>query len=158
MIIDEDKDESDQSQDERLDDAVDTALRKDRPSAEALAKIKDYRMCTWNQSQHSSVSLISTAVIPYLDDEQAIAATKNPQLKLLFRLCKFAILDKGIGQCSNRKNGELIVFCSGRWGWVAVVHPCCYPPFRTSGDAECNKWISENAIQPWWKEGNFLIE
>lgn len=46
MIIDEDKDESDQSQDERLDDAVDAALRKDRPSVEALAKIKDYRMCT----------------------------------------------------------------------------------------------------------------
>jgi len=56
--------------------------------------------------------LISTAVIPYLYDEQAIAATKNPQLKLLFQLCKFAILDKGIGQCSNRRNAELIVFCS----------------------------------------------
>lgn len=42
----EDTGESDQSQDERLDDAVDTTLRKDRPSAETLAKIKDYRMCT----------------------------------------------------------------------------------------------------------------
>lgn len=113
-IIDEDKDESDQSQDERLDDAVDTTLRKDRPSAEALAKIKDYRMCTRNQPQYSSVPLISTAVIPYLDNEQAIAATKNPQLKLLFQLCKFAILDKGIGSCLNLRNAELIVFCTDR--------------------------------------------
>lgn len=95
-IIDEDKDEkSDQSQDESLDDAVDTTLRKDRPSAEALEKIKDYCACTQNHSRHISASLISVAVIPYLDDEYAEAATKNPQLKLLFRLCKFVIMDEG---------------------------------------------------------------
>jgi replication fork protection complex subunit Tof1/Swi1 len=34
-------------------------------------------------------------VIPYLSDEQADAATKNPHLKLLFRLAKFFILDEG---------------------------------------------------------------
>ena len=34
-------------------------------------------------------------VIPYVTDEQADAVTKNPQLKLLFRLCKFYILDDG---------------------------------------------------------------
>ncbi|KAF9452119.1 hypothetical protein P691DRAFT_772581 [Macrolepiota fuliginosa MF-IS2] len=65
---------SDQSQDED-NNGVDTLLRKDRPSAEALEKIKDY-------------------LIPYVDDEHADAATKNPQLKLLFRLCKFAIMDE----------------------------------------------------------------
>ena len=35
-------------------------------------------------------------VIPYVTDEQANAATKNPQLKLLFRLSKFRILDEGM--------------------------------------------------------------
>lgn len=34
-------------------------------------------------------------VIPYTSDEQADAATKNPNLKLLFRLSKFYILDEG---------------------------------------------------------------
>jgi len=33
-------------------------------------------------------------VIPYLTDEKADAATKNPQMKLLFRLAKFFILDE----------------------------------------------------------------
>lgn len=42
IIEDTDK-HSDQSQDEG-DDDVDTTLRKDRPSAEALERIKDYRM------------------------------------------------------------------------------------------------------------------
>ncbi|KAJ3507590.1 hypothetical protein NLJ89_g6215 [Agrocybe chaxingu] len=46
-----------------------------RASAEALAKITDY-------------------LIPYETDEQAEAATKNPNLKLLFRLSKFFILDE----------------------------------------------------------------
>jgi replication fork protection complex subunit Tof1/Swi1 len=34
-------------------------------------------------------------VIPYISDEQADAATKNPQLKLVFRLISFFILDDG---------------------------------------------------------------
>jgi hypothetical protein len=34
-------------------------------------------------------------VIPYISDEQANAATKNPQLKLVFRLISFFILDEG---------------------------------------------------------------
>ncbi|KAG6810302.1 hypothetical protein H0H92_012503 [Tricholoma furcatifolium] len=51
------------------------ALRLKGPSSEAMAKITDY-------------------LIPYLSDEQADAATKNPHLKLLFRLCKFFILDE----------------------------------------------------------------
>jgi replication fork protection complex subunit Tof1/Swi1 len=34
-------------------------------------------------------------VIPYVNDEQAEAATKNPQLKLIFRLLKFTVLDEG---------------------------------------------------------------
>jgi hypothetical protein len=34
-------------------------------------------------------------VIPYLSDEHADAATKNPHLKLLFRLAKFYIQDEG---------------------------------------------------------------
>jgi replication fork protection complex subunit Tof1/Swi1 len=34
-------------------------------------------------------------VIPYISDEQADAATKNPELKLMFRLLNFSILDEG---------------------------------------------------------------
>lgn len=34
-------------------------------------------------------------VIPYISEDQAEAATKNPNLKLLFRLSKFYILDEG---------------------------------------------------------------
>lgn len=34
-------------------------------------------------------------MIPYISDEQAEAATKNAQLKLMFRLVKFFILDEG---------------------------------------------------------------
>ncbi|KAG5641373.1 hypothetical protein DXG03_005379 [Asterophora parasitica] len=55
--------------------AAATALKLKGPSAEALSKITDY-------------------LIPYLDDEQANAATNHPQLKLLFRLSKFFILDE----------------------------------------------------------------
>ncbi|PPQ67837.1 hypothetical protein CVT24_003143 [Panaeolus cyanescens] len=45
------------------------------PSTEALSKITDY-------------------LIPYPTDEQAEGVTKNPNLKLLFRLCTFQILDE----------------------------------------------------------------
>ncbi len=44
---------------------------------------------------YSSAPLFGSSVIPYVTDEKADAATKNPQLKLLFRLCKFYILDEG---------------------------------------------------------------
>jgi hypothetical protein len=40
--------------------------------------------------------ILNSQVIPYVTDEQADAVTKNPQLKLLFRLCKFYILDEGV--------------------------------------------------------------
>ncbi|KAI0772965.1 timeless-domain-containing protein [Trametes elegans] len=45
------------------------------PSKEAAEKINDY-------------------LIPYVNDEEAEAANKNPNLKLLFRLCNFKILDE----------------------------------------------------------------
>ncbi|OBZ77008.1 Topoisomerase 1-associated factor 1 [Grifola frondosa] len=45
------------------------------PSSEALAKISDY-------------------MIPYVSDEEANAATKDPYLKLVFRLVHFHILDE----------------------------------------------------------------
>ncbi|CDO77442.1 hypothetical protein BN946_scf184857.g49 [Trametes cinnabarina] len=54
---------------------VDAMLGRRPPSAEALAKINDY-------------------LIPYVSDEEAEAANKNPSLKLLFRLCNFKILDE----------------------------------------------------------------
>ncbi|KAG6865098.1 hypothetical protein C0991_005153 [Blastosporella zonata] len=54
-------------------------LRLKGPSSEARAKITDY-------------------LIPYLSDKQADAATKLPHLKLLFRLCKFSILDDDVDE------------------------------------------------------------
>ena len=39
--------------------------------------------------------LTLVSVIPYVTDEQANAATKDPHLKLLFRLIKFQIMDEG---------------------------------------------------------------
>ncbi|KAE9405100.1 timeless-domain-containing protein [Gymnopus androsaceus JB14] len=60
--------------DDDLDD-VNTRTKLLGPSLEAQAKLTDY-------------------LIPYLSDEQADAATKNPHLKLLFRLAKCYILDE----------------------------------------------------------------
>ncbi|TFY75534.1 hypothetical protein EWM64_g8480, partial [Hericium alpestre] len=56
------------------DDELKEKLQAKGPSNEALGKITDY-------------------LIPYISDEQAEAATKNPQLKLLFRLVKCYIQD-----------------------------------------------------------------
>ncbi|KAF8624656.1 hypothetical protein AX17_006987 [Amanita inopinata Kibby_2008] len=60
-------------EDDEADD-LKTTLKPNKPSAEALAKITDYS-------------------IPYVNDEQANAASRNAQLKLLFRLCKFVMRD-----------------------------------------------------------------
>ncbi|KAI0672215.1 timeless-domain-containing protein [Trametes maxima] len=54
---------------------VDALLGRRPPSGEALAKINDY-------------------LIPYVSDEEAEAANKNANLKLLFRLCSFKVLDE----------------------------------------------------------------
>ncbi|KAJ3893201.1 timeless protein-domain-containing protein [Lentinula edodes] len=60
--------------DEDVDD-TDTQSKLFGPSVDAQAKLTDY-------------------LIPYLNDEHADAATKNPNLKLLFRLSKCYILDE----------------------------------------------------------------
>ncbi|TFK32404.1 timeless protein-domain-containing protein [Crucibulum laeve] len=46
------------------------------------------------QSPAANTFNITDYLIPYLSNEQAEAATKNPHLKLLFRLSKFIILDE----------------------------------------------------------------
>ncbi|KDQ56583.1 hypothetical protein JAAARDRAFT_79123 [Jaapia argillacea MUCL 33604] len=56
--------------------------KRSSPSGEALAKIDDY-------------------LIPYISDQQADAASKNPYLKLVFRLLKFAILDEVLNVCAD---------------------------------------------------------
>lgn len=38
---------------------------------------------------------LESIVIPYVNDEEANAATKDPHLKLLFRLVKFCVRDPG---------------------------------------------------------------
>ncbi|RXW22765.1 hypothetical protein EST38_g3081 [Candolleomyces aberdarensis] len=60
--------ETDQKSDD--EDEADEATRLQGPSAEAISKFEDED-------------------IPYLSNDHAEAATKNPHLKLLFRLCKF---------------------------------------------------------------------
>ncbi|KAI5121938.1 hypothetical protein M0805_000267 [Coniferiporia weirii] len=76
-LIEETDGSSSQSQlDDMDDDAVrDAAAKLRQPSNEALAKFQDYS-------------------IPCISDEQADAATKNPHLKLVFRLVKFFIMDE----------------------------------------------------------------
>jgi len=54
---------------------MDVPRKRPGPSEEAIAKFTDY-------------------LIPYITDESADAATKSPELKLLFRLAKFTILDE----------------------------------------------------------------
>ncbi|KAF8177653.1 timeless protein-domain-containing protein [Pholiota molesta] len=56
-------------------DKDDTSHPREEPSAEALAKLTDY-------------------LVPYTTQEQAHGATRNPNLKLLFRLSKFYVLDQ----------------------------------------------------------------
>ncbi|KZT43312.1 timeless-domain-containing protein [Sistotremastrum suecicum HHB10207 ss-3] len=59
-------------------DLPDEEIRRSRtkvPSSEAMQKITDF-------------------YIPYIDDEQATAATKNPHLKLVFRLIKAHVEDE----------------------------------------------------------------
>ncbi|KAF8622394.1 hypothetical protein AX15_007047 [Amanita polypyramis BW_CC] len=74
-VIDETDGERDGLSDNDNEDA-ESILNRKTPSAEALAKMTDYS-------------------IPYVNDERAQAASKNSQLKLLFRLCKFFVRDDG---------------------------------------------------------------
>ncbi|KAF9266348.1 timeless-domain-containing protein [Marasmius fiardii PR-910] len=74
-IIEETDAKAGQSSNEEDYDEKDAAARMGVVSADAKAKMVDY-------------------MIPYTSDEQAEAATKDPHLKLLFRLSKFFILDE----------------------------------------------------------------
>ncbi|KAJ3795140.1 timeless protein-domain-containing protein [Lentinula aff. detonsa] len=73
-IIEEVDKKDDVDSDEDINDP-NTRSKLLGPSVDAQAKLTDY-------------------LIPYLSDEHADAATKNPNLKLLFRLCKCYILDE----------------------------------------------------------------
>ncbi|EIW79780.1 timeless-domain-containing protein [Coniophora puteana RWD-64-598 SS2] len=80
-----DKDNSDgegEGDEEKGDDgdAEKEATRLAGPSAEAVAKFEDYR-------------------VPYIHDEQAQAATKNPRLKLMLELLEFTSqVEEGTGE------------------------------------------------------------
>ncbi|KAH9474545.1 Topoisomerase 1-associated factor 1 [Psilocybe cubensis] len=74
-IVEETDNKGDDNATVEHDDVDSSAQRHKPPSDEALAKFTDY-------------------LIPYTSDEQADAATNNPNLKLLFRLSKFYILDQ----------------------------------------------------------------
>jgi replication fork protection complex subunit Tof1/Swi1 len=81
----------------------DKTLRKDRPSAETMKTITNYGVERY--LFHFSLIVELNCMkwffffffleIPYVNDEHANAATKNPELKLLFRLCRFDIVDEG---------------------------------------------------------------
>ncbi|KAI0942849.1 hypothetical protein AcV7_002147 [Taiwanofungus camphoratus] len=80
IIEDIDGSSSHAKDDEDTDGDIDAAELDSKaglrgPSSEALAKINDY-------------------MIPYVSDEEANAATKDPYLKLVFRLVKFSVLDE----------------------------------------------------------------
>ncbi|KIJ40487.1 hypothetical protein M422DRAFT_49176 [Sphaerobolus stellatus SS14] len=72
----QDKDSSDDDEEMNGDEKIRREAAKLKgPSAEAVANFEDYS-------------------IPYVNDEQADAATKNPHFKLLCRLVNFFILDE----------------------------------------------------------------
>ncbi|EIN14680.1 timeless-domain-containing protein [Punctularia strigosozonata HHB-11173 SS5] len=76
----EDTDGSSSRDAEHGDDLMDGPDEEERvgrtgPSEQAIAKFTDY-------------------LIPYVNDEQAAAATKNPQLKLVFRLLGFTVVNE----------------------------------------------------------------
>ncbi|KAJ7439501.1 timeless protein-domain-containing protein [Mycena latifolia] len=75
---------SDEEDDEVL--AKRMAQKLETPSPELRERMKDW-------------------VIPYTTDEEADAATRNPQLKLLFRLAKFALINEGA--CRHPDASEL---------------------------------------------------
>ena len=88
--------ETDNKDDELDNDDDDTNSKE--PSAEALAKITDYsetEMFVMFLELICCSNCFPVVVIPCISDEQADAATKDPNLKLLFRLSKFHILDDG---------------------------------------------------------------
>ncbi|THH04072.1 hypothetical protein EW145_g5791 [Phellinidium pouzarii] len=76
-IVEETDGSSSQSHLDDMDDEAvrDAASKLRQPSNEAVAKFQDY-------------------LIPYISDAHADAATKNPHMKLVFRLVKFFMLDE----------------------------------------------------------------
>ena len=82
--------------DDELDNDDDTNLPHSKePSAEALAKITDYSETEYYVGLTCFSLFLPRVVIPCTSDKKADAVTKNPNLKLLFRLSKFHILDEG---------------------------------------------------------------
>ena len=93
LIIEIDGDPSDTIELSDDDEAIkEKQSTRKLPSKEAMEKLTDYS--EFDPCCHKEVILTDRcAVIPYLTDEQANAVTKNPHLKLLFRLLSFAVLD-----------------------------------------------------------------
>lgn len=94
-IVDEVDGSSSQSQldDDMDDEAMRTAeVNLRQPSNDAMAKFEDY--CECFRAIINFRQLSCPLVIPYISDEHADAATKNPHLKLVFRLVKFYIQDE----------------------------------------------------------------
>lgn len=96
-IIEETDRKGDEGSPEPGEDEAAVALRLNDPSAEASAKFTDH--CKQFYTCLFLVYLLNhRLVIPYVSEEQADAATKNPNLKLMFRLSKFYILNEGKGR------------------------------------------------------------
>ena len=92
-IIEESERKAEEGSPEPDEDGLSVALPLKEPSEEASAKFTDH--CGPFCLHNSRLLLNYHSVIPYTSEEQADAATKNPNLKLLFRLSKFYILDEG---------------------------------------------------------------
>lgn len=85
--------ETDAKDDTLSDDDEAIKPRLEGPSNDALAKFTDF-----SKKDRTFVVTIAHSlhpVVPYTSDEQATAATKNANLKLLFRLSKFYMADEG---------------------------------------------------------------
>ena len=69
--------------------------------------------------------LPTLAVIPYVSDEEADAANKNPNLKLLFRLVHFKIMDEGMINVRYMHVQDLMH--KHRCRRAGLVHSLCHP-------------------------------
>jgi replication fork protection complex subunit Tof1/Swi1 len=112
------------------DDGKNAALDK------AQAKTTDYGNVRFRASlaEESFSEKVMRAVIPYTTDAQANAATKNPQLKLMFRLVHCHVRDD---EGERSKHPSFLLACSMEAGTMLFFFPptqtklfllCCASP------------------------------
>jgi hypothetical protein len=71
------------------------AQKLETPSDEMREKMVDFRQSFFCLVDTNTSADAPRAVIPYRSDDDANAASRDPQVKLLFRLAKFTLMPEG---------------------------------------------------------------